>query len=460
MDNLRAAYEMNEQPSNDNITRSPQINELIALVTEIRTGKAEPEELRNALEELKEMILGLSLAAEALKATQPASDDFEEKFASMMELFELLTEEFNNMELYFDDPEDKYLDEPLENIKKYIAEVLDITDEFKKVEDAQPVYSQSIQINDMIRVGYGFIEGKYEEIYFVARYDAAKESFEETYIAMQSMENAPKDTKALEENYPKIMELLEEMRAGFDEIGAYLSKETREELQTILPSIEKIKNTSHEVFLIQIKIAEEIEKLEEEMAKRICPRCGKRTPVTEKYCQSCSAVLPLMPEGYIEQKNKISVIENLPSGFGAYAEERAEIPPGHKLVSPNVLKIYEAAFKVGNGETTKEEFVGVLDWYERLLTKTRTDMSSLKEPAGLDESGQMIFRETLQLLIEGVEGSQDGLNELKLYLEDNNTEHLVNGVNAIMDAGEKLYGVQAMGEIAQKKSAELEQAGE
>ena len=457
MDNLKAAYAaMNEQSANEAITRSPQINELIALVTDIRTGKAEPEELKNTLEELKEMMLVLSIGAEALKATQPASDNFEEKFARLMELFELLTEEFNNMELYIEERDDKYLDEPLENIKSYIAEVLEISDDFKKAEDAQPVYSQSIVINDMIRIGYGFVEGQYEELNFKPRYETALESFEETYIAMQSMENAPKDTKAFEEGYPKIMELLEDMKVGFDGIGEFFEAEVQEETQNIKPYLDKIKDSSHELYMIQLKIAEEIEQLEEEMSKRVCPRCGNRTPTTEKYCHSCSAVLPLLPEGYIEQQNKISVIEGGLSGFSLPGGEGAEIPPGHKLVSPNVLKIYEASFKVGNGEITHEEFAGILDWYEKLLIKTRNDMAAIKEPPNLDENGKMIFNETFNLLIEGVDGSQEGLNELKLYLEDENTEHLIDGVNAIMEAGEKLYGVQAMGEVAQRRAAELQ----
>ena len=458
MDNLRAAYKMNElQEDNKGLTRSPQINELISLVSNIRLGKANPEDLKDALEELKEMIQGIRVMSDALKTTQPASDNFEEKYARMIELFEMLIEELNNMALYIDDQNDEYLETPLENIKQYINEVLDIADDFKKVEDYQPMYSYSLYINEMLRVGYGYLQGQFRLIDFTPRYQVAKEAFEESYAQMQAMINAPKDTKALEENFPKILELLESMKASFEEIETLLESENPEEnKEALMPLLEKIKQGSYELYVIQVKINEEIEKLEEEKTKRICPKCGEKTSVYEKYCQSCKVLLPPLPEGYIESISKISIVhgEGIPDST---APVEPTIPDGHILISPNILKIYEAAFKVGQGEISKEEFTEVINWYDGILSKTRKDMASIKEPEGLDENGKMLFNETFKLLIEGTEESQQGLDEIKKYLEDSDVMHLVNGVNAIMKAGEKLNGVQAMGEVAARRVEELKQ---
>ncbi len=455
MDNMNLGY--NAESSFAGETRSPYINELIQLVVDIRTGRRQAAELQDALDSLKEMIEVLSVSADALKATQPASENFEAKFARMQELFGLLLEEFGNMELYLETPEDKYLDEPIENIKKYIAEVLDISDEFRKVEESQPLYSHSVLINDVIRVGRGFADGSFELIQLKARVEAARVDVDETYTQMQALADQPHDTKALADNYPRIMELIETMVNDFNELENYCVSGDHEDRQFVVPFLDQIQASSAEIFEIQQKIVAEMATLEEDASKRICPRCGQKTSVVEKYCEVCKAVIPPLPQATLEHTGELSFVAD-DGGIKSDAQGGG-VPSDQRLVSPNVLKIYEAAFNVGQGNISKEEFAAVLDWYDGLLQKTKQDMGTIKEPDNLTEDERALFNQTFNLLIEGLEESQNGLNELREYFNDGSIDHLVNGVNTIIDAGDKLYGVQAVGEAAQQKMNEMSAEG-
>ena len=149
MNNLRAAYLMNENSASTGETKSSQINALIALVAGIKTGKTTIEELLNELENLKFTIDTMKNASINLRPVQPGIEEAGDKYDKLMELFDLLIGEFDNMALYAEEKDDKYLDEPIENIKKYTDEIMTISEEFRKMEDAQPVYSESVFLNDL-----------------------------------------------------------------------------------------------------------------------------------------------------------------------------------------------------------------------------------------------------------------------------------------------------------------------
>jgi len=426
-------------PQKEVLTRSPYVNELIRICREVKEGKKDPQELRTQLDSLKEMIDTLDVTADALKLTQPKSEGFEEDYARMKELFDLFREELDNIELYFEEGDEKYLEEPLEKIKTIIAEIFEISDKFKKVEDAQEVYSKSPFINDLIRVGKGVYAGEFPVEPFKVRFDIVRDIFEDTYNQVMEMSNLPPDTKALEEELPNIKEALEMMREGFAELEEFFEEEGEKDKELIPPALEKIQKASSTINEAQEKIAEEIREIVEAKSMRVCMRCGAKTPIKEKYCTSCNALLPPLPQ------------EAMPSHALDLTVGEAVVQQEQRLVPPNVRKIYESALKVGRGEISKEEFKETIDWYEGIIEKTKKEMTKIAKPKKLGEEEEIVFEDTKKLLEDGVKEAEEGINELKKYMEDEDKEHLIKGVNTLMDAGEKLYQVKQIGEKARRE---------
>jgi len=88
-----------------------------------------------------------------------------------------------------------------------------------------------------------------------------------------------------------------------------------------------------------------------------------------------------------------------------------------------------------------------------LVLKAKEDLGKITEPANLSEEEKTVFNQAYNLFSEGVTGSEAGLNELAEYFTDENAEHLVNGVNMLIEAGEKMYQLEAMGNILQQRIA-------
>lgn len=426
----------------EEMTRSPYVNELIRVCNDIRAGRKDPKELQAQLDTLREMIETLGVTADALKLTQPKSEGFEEDYTLMKELFELFRDELDTVGLYFEAEDQKYLIEPLVKIKKYTAEIFEITDKFKKVEDSQEVHSKSPFINDLIRVGLGYCSGEFELEPFNVRFYVVRDIFEETYVVFSNMAEAPPDTRTLEQELPRIKENMEAMKEGFIELDEYFMKETQDEKDSVKASLLKIENASRIINEIQEKIAEEISQIAEARSQRVCPRCGAKTPIADKHCAGCKSLLPPLPDETVEKE----------AALDFKADDTGIQQPEHqRIVPPNIKKLYESALRVGRGEISKEEFSDDIKWYEDIVEKTRQDIKKLTKPQDLTEDEEMLYEETKKLMEDSVIKADEGIDELKLYLKDEVLEHLVTGVNTLLDAGEKLIQINVLGEKAKRE---------
>lgn len=448
MNNLKNMYEMQklEQENRGDETRSPYINELIKLVKRIKENNATQEELVENVNTLTEMFDGLKQVADYLKATQPPSDDFETNYARLQELLSLCKDTLPEFELYYEDGNEEHLDLPLENIKKYIAEIFEITDAFQNVEQNQKVYAGSIEINELLRIGYGYCDGIYELVPFIERVDVAAETINKSYTQMKVLAEQPADTKALEKNMPEILKVLEEINEAISKVKEFTSAEGKDK-DGIRKNLEIIEKGAKRISEIQAEIAEEIAKIEEEKTMRVCPWCGAKTSIYEKNCQKCNKLLPPPPEGPVAEKSSLNVVatEGGVSGQGASANN------GQRIITPNVGKMYKAALALAQGESTPEEFGKMIEWYGGLTDKAKADFESITEPEDMSAEERQLFNEAYELFRDGVYIAIDGLNELQAYFADNDLSHISNGMNLLIDSGEKMYMLESMGDIISKR---------
>lgn len=450
MNNLKNIYEMQklEAENNGDETRSPYVNELIKLVKRIKEEEATQEELVEQVNTLMNMFENLKQVADYLKASQPPSDDFEVKYARLQELLSLCNEALPEFGLYYEDGNEEHLDVPMENLKTYIAEIFEITDSLKEVEQHQKVYVGSLEVNEVLRVGYGFCDDIYSLDTFIEKIENLDESMGDSYDQMKEVSEQPMDTKALERNMPEILKTLKDMVDSIAKLKELTASEdkNKDEIRKSLGVIEK---GAERITEIQKEISEELAKIEEERKMRTCPRCGAKTSVYEPNCQQCKMMLPPLPEGYLPEEPSVNIVASEAGVSGQTAGAPAN--NGQKMVTPNVAKIYKVALAVAQGQLPAEELGKMIQWYGGLTDKAREEFEKITEPENLTEEEKQVFTEAYNLFKDGVYGAVNGLNELQEYFADNDLSHISNGMNMLIDSGEKMYMLESMGDIINKK---------
>ena len=452
MNNLKNIYEMQklEQENNGEETRSPYINELIKLIKRIKEEEATQEELVEQVNSLMNMFENLKQVADYLKASQPPSDDFEVKYARLQELLSLCNDSLSELGLYYEDGNEEHLDVPMENLKAYIAEIFEITDSLKEVEQSQKVYVGSLEVNEVLRIGYGFCDDIYSIDTFIEKIENLDEVMGDSYEQMKQVSEEPMDTKALEKNMPEILKTLKDMVDSIGKLKELTSAEEKdkEEIRKNLGVIEK---GAERITEIQKEITDEIAKIEEERKMRTCPRCGAKTSAYEPNCQQCKMMLPPLPEGYLPEEPSLDLVASEAGVSGQGPAGAAS--DGQKMVTPNVAKIYKVALAVAQGQLPAEELGKMIEWYGALTDKAKAEFEKITEPENLSDEEKQVFNEAYNLFKDGVYGSIDGLNELQEYFADKDLSHISNGMNMLIDAGEKMYVLESMGDIINKKMA-------
>jgi uncharacterized phage infection (PIP) family protein YhgE len=132
------------------------------------------------------------------------------------------------------------------------------------------------------------------------------------------------------------------------------------------------------------------------------------------------------------------------------SETISAAPPGRINVHYNQLK--EAVEKIQSGESTQEQYLETLNFvyntiYERLIEVENMEISEEIKPD---------FEEQYQLGLSGIHFFLQGIEELKLYVEDSNSDHLTSGMESAYQGNENLN--QAL-EMAREGLRRLKEIG-
>jgi len=145
-----------------------------------------------------------------------------------------------------------------------------------------------------------------------------------------------------------------------------------------------------------------------------CIRCGQQNPDGSKYCQSCKAALPKISES-----------------VSAAAPERIN-------VHYNQLK--EVGDKILSGAITDEEFAGTIDRIYEVIQARLNDLENLQiAPEVIPK-----VEEELQLGLAGIQYFLQGIEEMKLFLQDRNQEHITLGMESVFQGNENLNNALEM----------------
>lgn len=153
----------------------------------------------------------------------------------------------------------------------------------------------------------------------------------------------------------------------------------------------------------------------------MCFRCGAANPREARYCQKCSAVLPVMAQAPTEYAD-------ITQG----AEGPAPVPA-------HVARLEALVQRVESGEAGPDEVAAEVD---DLLARAERVAQSFQSQVG--RAGDATVREYATFFQEQMELYFDGLHTLRHYAEDGHPDHLYRGLEACRQAGLELMAMRTL----------------
>ena len=268
------------------LTRSPDVNNLIRVAEALKEGMAKPEMLKEGLNQLYGLHQNMITAFEFLSETQPQTESSEELMATVVDDLAGFREALDEMALYFKDNSLFHIERGVGLLIEVTNSLLEASDRLKEEEESLETYSDSPMLSELIRVGKGVAGGIYPAENLSKRIGFARSFHKSAFENMKQLMMESYDTKEAEEEAPLIIEALELMEEGFDELEAYFETGDTE---CILEGIEMIRQASDELsssYKILMAAVEEADRKAEAKAsaprEKICFKCGLKLSINAK----------------------------------------------------------------------------------------------------------------------------------------------------------------------------------
>lgn len=156
----------------------------------------------------------------------------------------------------------------------------------------------------------------------------------------------------------------------------------------------------------------------------ICIKCGYQNPQGINYCESCGALLPKMPD--------------------------TEFHPPPK-VNQRFSQLKEAGEKAKSGEMSVEDFAAYLENVTAVLAQKAQEIHEIEiPPEALDD-----FAEELEVGFAGIELYEKGIAEMKQFVEDQNAEHIDQGIELIRQGNDRINEAMRINRENRRKLEEM-----
>lgn len=146
----------------------------------------------------------------------------------------------------------------------------------------------------------------------------------------------------------------------------------------------------------------------------VCVKCGHQNQEGQRYCENCKFMLP-----------KISEYVSAP-------------PPERINIHYDQLK--EAGEKIQSKEITAEQFLETLNRIYGVISERLAEIENME----ISDDVRPSLEEQLNLGVSGIHYFLQGIDEMRLYAEDSNAEHIAVGMESIYQGNENLNNALEM----------------
>lgn len=233
----------------------------------------------------------------------------------------------------------------------------------------------------------------------------------------------------LREEMERALSAIETQQEALAEFAEFFSNRLTEVLRA---AAEKLKESAISLGASLDKMGE----LADRENKVVCIRCGHYNPKGRNNCEKCSAPLPQLSA---EGTSTFEGGETLPQ---AQAEEGP-------VLSPNLIRIYNAVNAVAEGKIEKDAFKSEIEWFQAQIEANseyeieEPDWDAMNDDdKAAAEEGFEAMQKVQEAFAQGVGEMNEALECFRRYLDTDDRSDLEDGVR-IMDSGaRKIAAVQ------------------
>lgn len=422
-------------------TSFPILNMLILLTDTFKKGEVQAEELRFMIYNASQFFGKILDELESYDGDQATSsiEILKEGYNKFIEGLEKLDEGVQ-------DNNDLIIDDALEIIRISQQTMRDGYSRFRE-EMFLEKPTKSKWSNLIISTIDGFRKNIFPQDVLMENLTKYQEEMRSLRINVEGLLSIPHENPSIDEEAPRTEQALDLIDEGIDEVKMYFQDNNTSHLDTAVKKI--IEGTD----LLQ-ESKEVYDDIGEREGKVGCLRCGHLNDPTANSCEKCNAMLPKMMTG-------------AQSTF--QVGEAGQIDSGREqefVMTENVQKIVDACASVRDGLISFEEFDKTLKWMENNVAIQENMLASGQTTINVDSFApeereaaiqqKELIDDTMNLLREGIEDLRNGLETLRLFITDEDVEHLRTGLELIVESSIKVHKVEKISELAEKEIAKLE----
>lgn len=389
-------------------TTIPTLNHLLALHQRFQ------EDPMEAYEDFRETVEAERLLAVVNLQDLDQEPDLTEVHA-LRNAFDVHLRCMNRMAFALDEKKLEAIDTEMENCRET----------FERVQELIPIATMALRgqgatafpdINMILNLTADLEAGRVGDTLILDALEGLEENFAKTRENLMAMSPSESDSVLIKEELDRALDAIDGIEEAIEDYYEFF------EVREILVLRSAAKNLESSAVQLQGSF-EAFQEIAEREGKVPCVRCGHFNMPDRTTCEQCSMPLP----------KKAGVVAG--STFSASeGPARSEHQP---VVTPNLLKLYEAVNAVANEEISVQEFAEVVDWFDNLI-RTNADNAPPVPEEYPNEEQERAVAEVYRLFDEGVDDMLRGADLFREFIQDGLRAQLENGVKEVDKGARKI----------------------
>ncbi|MCD6309323.1 MAG: zinc ribbon domain-containing protein [Candidatus Eremiobacteraeota bacterium] len=422
-------------------TQFPVLNALIKTADALKEGKLPPEILPPMTQNARHFFQVASKELDHFKDT-PARDSVN----SLKKAYDLFISGIDEMRKFVDDRDSSHLER---GIQILTTAHQDIDEGFKDFQKQMYLSgpSESPFANLVINAADGVLEGIYPPEILEGSLRILMANYNKMKNEIKSASMLKIDSVAIKEELDRVMATFEELDQVIQEYYLYLQDQDESHLHRARNGLARGMEELHKSYMAFMEISDREGKIN-------CLKCGHPNPITAKNCEQCAAPLPRFAG------EATASTFHLKEGAGEVVTQTGGV------ITENIHRLIEVTNRVADGLADKIELEETIRWLEDLVENARVGLSAQPDvqlgdatPEEIEqrEREKEVIDETRGVLADALDDFQAGLNRMRKYMEEEDKDHLIRGLQQVYVAAQDLVQVVKIGELAEKSTTRPEQ---
>ncbi|MHB2016734.1 MAG: hypothetical protein ACYCW6_07280 [Candidatus Xenobia bacterium] len=385
------------------LTRCPQLNDLIEGIEQHQAGTMSADKLKDALRAMESLYTAMRRVWDQNLRLQEKTSPAAQAAPHIEATFKALRKGLEEVRAYWTDKRPEQLSRGIDAARAAMTQLLDSFDRLAEAEQNLPQLSTSPYMHHVLRVGRAVVDGT-----------LPPEVFREILTRMFEMHRAT----VVQVKDARMRELMDQVQTGLTEAERFFSDQDKGHITRGLEAARVATQTLHE-----------LQQSQSQPATKCCLRCGRDNPSSARTC-SCGFRFPAFIED-VETAIDVSLDDGgVRQGSASHA------------VSENTKRLVDAVEKVQRGGSSGDMLRAVDDLLER-VGRGQQDLSRMAPPPNAPPDELEFVQGQRATLEEGLALMEQGLQRLRQYAVDHSPDHL-NGLETVLSGADRLAAVQAV----------------